>query len=295
MLEEAGLPAGRGQLRDRGGRLDRRRAGRSPADALHRLHRLEGGRPADQRARRQGRSPARSWLKRTVLEMGGKDAIVVDETADLDAAAEGVVASAFGFQGQKCSACSRAIIVRAVYDALLGEGRRAGARASRVGDPASADTYMGPVIDEKPRDKIIEYIEIGKQEGRLVLGGEARAADERLLRPADDLRRRRAATRASRRRRSSGRCWPSSRPSDFDDALEIANNTEYGLTGARLLARPSSSSSAPARVPRRQPVPQPQVHRRDGRRAPVRRLQHERHRLEGRRPATTCCCSRRPS
>jgi 1-pyrroline-5-carboxylate dehydrogenase len=168
------------------------------------------------------------WLKRTVLEMGGKDAVVVDESADLDAAAEGIVTSAFGFQGQKCSAGSRAIIVEQVYDEVL---QKVVERAKKLslGDVTQPETYMGPVIDEKAFAKINEYIEIGKGEGRLVAGGghhgpgyfieptviadvapQARVAQEEIFGPVL------AVVKAK----------------NFADALDIANSTEYGLTGA---------------------------------------------------------------
>src|SRR5437016_5576488 len=111
------------------------------------------------------------WLKRTILEMGGKDAVVVDETADLDAAAAGIVASAFGFQGQKCSAGSRAIIVEKVYDQVLQKVMEK-TRELTMGDVTQPTTTIGPVVDENALKKITEYIEIGKGEGRLVTGGE---------------------------------------------------------------------------------------------------------------------------
>jgi len=168
------------------------------------------------------------WLKRAVLEMGGKDAVVVDETADLDAAAEGIVASAFGFQGQKCSAGSRAIIVGQVYDQVLQKVIDKTKQLS-VGDVTKPETYMGPVVDENAMQKITGYIEIGKHEGRLVAGGghhgpgyfieptvfadvdpHARIAQEEIFGPVL------AVIKAS----------------DFDDALHIANDTEYGLTGS---------------------------------------------------------------
>src|SRR5262249_8762346 len=114
--------------------------------------------------------PGQKWLKRAILEMGGKDAIVVDEDADLDAAAEGVVASAFGFQGQKCSACSRLIAHQALYDDLLVRVvERAGALT--VGEPTDVRNYMGAVIDADQKKKVESYIEIGKGEGRMVLSG----------------------------------------------------------------------------------------------------------------------------
>jgi len=168
------------------------------------------------------------WLKRSILEMGGKDAVVVDETADLEAAATGIVSSAFGFQGQKCSAGSRAIIVEQVYDQVLQKVIEQTKRLT-VGDITQPDTYMGPVIDENAMKKILEYIEVGKSEGRLVTGGghqgpgyfieptifadvdpHARIAQEEIFGPVLAVIKAR----------------------DFDDALQIANDTEYGLTGA---------------------------------------------------------------
>jgi 1-pyrroline-5-carboxylate dehydrogenase len=168
------------------------------------------------------------WLKRAILEMGGKDAVVVDETADLDAAADGIVASAFGFQGQKCSAGSRAIIVEKVYDQVLQKVIEK-TKQLPVGDVTRPETYMGPVVDENALQKISGYIEVGKKEGRLVAGGEhhgpgyfieptvfadvdphARIAQEEIFGPVL------AVIKAK----------------DFDDALHIANDTEYGLTGS---------------------------------------------------------------
>ncbi len=115
--------------------------------------------------------PGQPWLKRTVLEMGGKNAVIVDETADLDAAAAGIVAGAFGFQGQKCSAGSRAIVVDTVYDALA-EKVVALAKAIQSGPTDdSPDVYLGPVIDPEAVAKINHYLEIGPQEGTVLLGG----------------------------------------------------------------------------------------------------------------------------
>jgi 1-pyrroline-5-carboxylate dehydrogenase len=172
--------------------------------------------------------PGQRWLKRTVLEMGGKDTIVVDETADLDAAAEGVVASAFGFQGQKCSACSRVVAVEPIYDQLL-EKVVERARKLSVGDPAEHGTFMGAVIDNKSRDKIKEYIEIGKQEGRLLFGGEVQEQGGYFVPPTI------VADVAPDSRLSQeeifGPVLAAIKARNYDEALEIANNTEYGLTG----------------------------------------------------------------
>src|SRR5262249_40115169 len=106
------------------------------------------------------------WIKRAVLEMGGKDFIIVDRDADLDAAAAGIVASASGFQGQKCSACSRAIVVDAVYDEVLSRVVEK-TKALVLGPPEDPKTNVGPVVNAASKKKILEYVEAGKKEGRL--------------------------------------------------------------------------------------------------------------------------------
>jgi 1-pyrroline-5-carboxylate dehydrogenase len=179
--------------------------------------------------------PGQLWLKRTILEMGGKDAIAVDETADLDAAADAIVASAFGFQGQKCSACSRAIVVRDVYDEVL-EKVVERTKKIRMGDPSDPQTYMGAVIDQKAFNKIREYIDIGKKEGRLVLGGETGESGGYFIPPtiiADVGPEDRLA-----QEEVFGPVLAFIKADDFDDALRIANNTEFGLTGAIFTSQP---------------------------------------------------------
>ncbi|GAA5529267.1 L-glutamate gamma-semialdehyde dehydrogenase [Herpetosiphon gulosus] len=170
------------------------------------------------------------WLKRTILEMGGKDGIVVDETADLDAAADAIVASAFGFQGQKCSACSRAIIVESVYSTVL---KKVVDRTKKLtmGNPTDPKHHLGAVVDQKAFDKIREYIEIGKSEGRLMLGGETGDGSEGYFIPPTII-----ADIAPEARLSLeeifGPVLAFIKANDWKHALEIANNTEYGLTGA---------------------------------------------------------------
>src|SRR5699024_10204529 len=110
------------------------------------------------------------WLKRTIIEMGGKDTIVVDKDADLELAAESIVTSAFGFSGQKCSACSRAVIHEDVYDEVANRIAELTKNMS-AGDPATNDHFTGSVIDQAAFDKITSYIEIGKEEGELLAGG----------------------------------------------------------------------------------------------------------------------------
>jgi 1-pyrroline-5-carboxylate dehydrogenase len=173
--------------------------------------------------------PGQIWLKRTILEMGGKDSIIVDETADLEAAADAIVISAFGFQGQKCSACSRAIVVDSVYDEVLAKAVEK-ARKLNMGDPTDRKTYMGAVIDDKAFKKISSYIEIGKQEGRVLVGGKADDSKGFFIEPTI------VADVAPESRLSQeeifGPVLAFVRARDYDHALEIANNTEFGLTGA---------------------------------------------------------------
>ena len=115
--------------------------------------------------------PGQIWLKRVMAEMGGKDTVVVDKDADVDLAAASIVYSGFGYSGQKCSAGSRAVSSRRLYDQVL-EKAVALTKVLTVGNPENAGTYMGPVIDQAAYHKIMNYIEIGKKEGKLVAGGE---------------------------------------------------------------------------------------------------------------------------
>ncbi len=174
--------------------------------------------------------PGQIWIKRTILEMGGKDPILVCADADLDAAVEGVVASAFGFSGQKCSACSRAIIEAPVYDLFLERVRERTARLT-VGDPV-ANHDLGPVINKSALDSILNYIEIGKKEGRLIAGGHAPATREGgyFLEPTlfADL----APDAVLAQQEIFGPVLALIQAADFDQGLAIANNTEYGLTGS---------------------------------------------------------------
>ncbi len=174
--------------------------------------------------------PGQIWLKRTILEMGGKDCIVVTNRADLDAAAEGVVASAFGFQGQKCSACSRLIVDEQVHDALV---EKVVERASRitVGNPTAPENFaMGAVIDRPAYDKIREYIEIGKKEGKMVLGT-AKVPDAGYFIPPTIFINIKPNARLAQEE-IFGPVLAVIKGRGLDELLEIANGTEYGLTGA---------------------------------------------------------------
>jgi 1-pyrroline-5-carboxylate dehydrogenase len=174
--------------------------------------------------------PGQIWIKRTILEMGGKDSIIVSADADLDQAVAGVVASAFGFSGQKCSACSRAIVEEPVYDVFVERVRELVAKLT-VGDPAE-NPSMGPVVNEGALKTIQEYIAAGKTEGRLIAGGKAIETPEKgyFLEPtvfADVA----PGARISQEE-IFGPVLAILKARDFDSALTIANNTEFGLTGA---------------------------------------------------------------
>lgn len=170
------------------------------------------------------------WIKRTILEMGGKDSIIVDSDANLDAAVEGTAQAAFGFQGQKCSACSRVIVDEMVYDVFV---ERLKERVSKivVGEPTENKT-MGPVVSEKAMKSILNYIEIGKKEGRLIHGGgpAKEAGEGYFIQPTviADI----APTARIAQEEIFGPVLAVIKSRNFEDALEIANNTEFGLTGA---------------------------------------------------------------
>jgi 1-pyrroline-5-carboxylate dehydrogenase len=174
--------------------------------------------------------PGQKWIKRTILEMGGKDSIIVDADANLDAAVEGVAQAAFGFQGQKCSACSRAIVDEKIYDVFLERLKDRVAKIT-VGDPTE-NKPMGPVVNEKAMKSILDYIEVGKKEGRLIHGGgrATDAGDGYFIQPTviADIP---PMARISQEE-IFGPVLAVIKARNFDDALAIANNTEFGLTGA---------------------------------------------------------------
>jgi 1-pyrroline-5-carboxylate dehydrogenase len=173
--------------------------------------------------------PGQKWLKRVVAEMGGKDAILVDADADVDAAADAIVRAAFGFQGQKCSACSRALIHKDVYDAI--EARvAAGARAITVGHPAELGMGMGAVIDGEAEDRILSYMEIGKTEGTLLAGGGRAGSGGHFLQATVFGRLARDARIANEE--IFGPLLALVPVDSYEEGVEIFNDTEYGLTGA---------------------------------------------------------------
>jgi 1-pyrroline-5-carboxylate dehydrogenase len=173
-------------------------------------------------------APGQIWIKRVIAEMGGKDSILVDGDSDVDAAVEGVAVSSFGYQGQKCSACSRAIVVESVYDQFLAK-LKARIGQMTLGDPVSPGSYLGPVINANAQKQILQYIELGKKEGRLVAGGEA-SGPGYFIQPAVIADVAPKATIAQEE--IFGPVLAVIKVKDFDEGLQVANNTEYGLTGA---------------------------------------------------------------
>jgi 1-pyrroline-5-carboxylate dehydrogenase len=172
--------------------------------------------------------PGQMWIKRTVLEMGGKDSIIVDEEADVEAAVEGVVQSAFGYQGQKCSACSRAIVSQKIYDNFVQKLVERTKKIS-VGPSEDPSNYMGPVVSKHAMITILGYIDVGKKEGKLVHGGDRAPGDGYFVQPtiiADVDPKARIS-----QEEIFGPVLAVIKARDFDHALEIANNTEFGLTG----------------------------------------------------------------
>ncbi len=172
--------------------------------------------------------PGQIWLKRVVAEMGGKDSIVVDSDADLDAAADGIVAAAFGFQGQKCSACSRAIIDEKIYDVMVQKIKER-VDAIKIG-PAEDNFRMGPVVSASAERSILKYIEIGKTEGRLINGGEKAEGNGYYIKPTvfadiDPMAR-------ISQEEIFGPVLAIIKSPNFEESLNICNNTIYGLTGA---------------------------------------------------------------
>ena len=174
-------------------------------------------------------APGQIWIKRAILEMGGKDFILVDETADLEEAATGVVAAAFGFQGQKCSACSRLIVHQSVHGELL-DRVVAKTKALSVGDVRDPKNTVGAVINAGAQKKILDYVAIGKKEGRIVAGGKAGPKQGYFVMPTvvDGVKpKARLACEEI-----FGPVLAVLKVRNFDEGIRVANDSEYGLTGS---------------------------------------------------------------
>ncbi|MCU0453103.1 MAG: L-glutamate gamma-semialdehyde dehydrogenase [Bacteroidetes bacterium] len=173
--------------------------------------------------------PGQKWLKRVVAEMGGKDSILIDDKTDLEAAAQATVASAFGFQGQKCSAASRALVVEKVYDRFVQLVKEKTERLP-VGRSDDPKNFMGPVVNKGSQDKILAYVQTGVREGgRLVAGGKKAAGDGYFILPTVIADVKPMDTIAQEE--IFGPVLAIIKVKDFDEGLRVANNTEFGLTG----------------------------------------------------------------
>ncbi|MBM4123659.1 MAG: aldehyde dehydrogenase family protein [Nitrospira sp.] len=184
--------------------------------------------------------PGQRKIKHVIAEMGGKNAIIVDETADLDEAVTGVMASFTGYQGQKCSACSRVIVHEAVHDVFL--QRLVDAVSSlRIGNPEDPGVQMGPLIDARAQEKVRAYIEIGKREGRLVLErqveGEGCFVEPAIF--AEIKPRHRLA-----QEEIFGPVLAVMKARDLTEALAVANDSSYALTGGLYSRSPANILAA---------------------------------------------------
>ena len=168
------------------------------------------------------------WVKRVIAEMGGKDAMVIDDSADLDSAAADIVKSAYGYSGQKCSAASRAILHEDVYDEVL-EKVLDRARTLKIGTPEAPDVNVGPVISEPQFEKVTSYVEAGKAEGERLLGEDPGDPNRGYFVSPTIFEVERSARVAQEE--IFGPVLSVIKAHDFDNALEIANDSPYGLTG----------------------------------------------------------------
>jgi RHH-type proline utilization regulon transcriptional repressor/proline dehydrogenase/delta 1-pyrroline-5-carboxylate dehydrogenase len=185
-------------------------------------------------------APGQRTVKKVIAEMGGKNAIIVDETADLDEAVKGIVESAFGYQGQKCSACSRVIVVGDIFDELCDRLTEA-AKSIRIGPPEEPATFMGPVIDEAAMKKIKTYIELGKKEGTIVLERNA-PGEGYFVGPVIAIGVKPGSRIATEE--IFGPMLSIMSAADMDGAIGLANDSIYALTGGLFSRSPANIQKA---------------------------------------------------
>lgn len=177
-------------------------------------------------------------VKRVIAEMGGKNAIIVDADADLDQAVSGVLQSAFGYQGQKCSACSRVIVLADCYERFV-ERLTESVKGITIGPPEDPACFMGPLIEERARQRVETYIGIGRREGK-VMAQPAAPADGYYVAPTvvTDL----PADSRLLREEIFGPLLAVVRVRDLDEALAVANDSDYALTGGLFSRSPATIS-----------------------------------------------------
>ena len=184
--------------------------------------------------------PGQKHMKRVIAEMGGKNAIIVDESADLDQAVVGIVQSAFGYSGQKCSAASRVIVLQPIYDAFVQRLVEA-TKSLNIGEAELPSTQIGPVIDANARDRIREYIEKGKAEAEVAL--ELPASEQGyFIGPVifSEV----SPNAVISQEEIFGPVLAIIRVKDFQEALAVANGTNYALTGGLYSRTPSHIQQA---------------------------------------------------
>lgn len=179
------------------------------------------------------------YVKHVICEMGGKNAIIVDEDADLDEAVLGVAKSAFGYQGQKCSACSRCIVIASVYDTFLARLVEA-TRSLKVGPAEDPATSVGPVIDAESLNRVNEYIALGRSESRELLAVDAGPLAQRGYFVGPHIFADVKPTSRLAQEEIFGPVLAVIRAADLTEALKIANGTEYALTGGVYSRSPAN-------------------------------------------------------
>jgi RHH-type proline utilization regulon transcriptional repressor/proline dehydrogenase/delta 1-pyrroline-5-carboxylate dehydrogenase len=183
--------------------------------------------------------PGQDHIKRVITELGGKNAVIVDDTADLDEAVHGVVASAFGYAGQKCSACSRVIVFSRVFDAFLNRLIEA-TRSLRVGPAEDPGSFVSPVIDDEARSRIERMIEKGKTEGRLAYAGDVSHLAGEGFYVAPHIFADVSPDATIAQEEIFGPVLCVLKAQDLDEALHIANGTSYALTGGIFSRSPAA-------------------------------------------------------
>jgi RHH-type proline utilization regulon transcriptional repressor/proline dehydrogenase/delta 1-pyrroline-5-carboxylate dehydrogenase len=183
--------------------------------------------------------PGQTHVKRVLAEMGGKNAIIIDDDADLDEAIAGVRASAFGYAGQKCSACSRVLVPSSLHDAFLARLVEA-TRSLTIGPAEDPGAFVGPVIDEEAHQRILRTIEDGKTQGKLAFAGDVGSLRDEGYYIAPHIFAEVPPTAPLAQEEIFGPVLAVIRSRGLDDALGIANGTPYALTGGFYSRSPAN-------------------------------------------------------
>ncbi len=238
ILREAGLPSGvLNYLPGPGEEVGQALVNHSQVDLIA----FTGSREVGLLINRQAADtkPGQDHIKRVIAELGGKNAIIVDDDADLDEAVVGVIQSAFGYAGQKCSACSRVIVLAGIHDAFVARLVEA-ARAVKIGPADDPETLIGPVIDADARRRILDYQGIAAAEGRVVYQGDPGALSDQGYFVGPMIVADVPPTARVAQEEIFGPVLTVLKAEDLDDALAIANGTPYALTGGVYSRSPAN-------------------------------------------------------